>query len=202
MIALYDEPRVDVRVMRGASRRSTRSSLSNRAHEATARYSRSPVNCPHCNVFNPDDARFCAACGKATSATEPVSHPHMKAVPEMIGKEIAGRYRIQAKLGEGGMGAVYKAEQISLKRQCAVKVLRPDVAGTAIMLARFNAEAQAVAKLSHPNTVGIYDFGQDTDGSFFIAMEFVEGTSLRETLHAEAVPCVARCRSRRRSRPR
>jgi serine/threonine-protein kinase len=144
------------------------------------------VNCPHCQVYNPDDARFCAACGKATSATEPVSHPHLKAVPDMIGKEIAGRYRIQAKLGEGGMGAVYKAEQISLKRQCAIKLLRPDVAGTPIMLARFNAEAQAVAKLSHPNTVGIYDFGQDTDGTFFIAMEFVEGRSLREVIHTEA----------------
>ncbi len=104
---------------------------------------------------------------------------------DLTGKEIAGRYRIGTKLGEGGMGAVYKAEQISLKRQCAVKLLRPDVAGTAIMLARFNAEAQAVAKLNHPNTVGIYDFGQDVDGAFFIAMEFVEGKSLREAIHVE-----------------
>ncbi len=103
----------------------------------------------------------------------------------MLGREIGGRYRIQAKLGEGGMGAVFKAEQISLKRTCAVKLLRPDVAGTAIMLRRFNAEAEAVAKLSHPNTVNIYDFGQDTDGSFFIAMEFIEGTSLREAINAE-----------------
>jgi len=104
----------------------------------------------------------------------------------MIGREIAGRYRIQAKLGEGGMGAVFKAEQISLKRTCAVKLLRPDVAGTEMMLRRFNAEAEAVAKLSHPNTVGIYDFGQDTDGSLFIAMEFIEGKSLREAIHLEA----------------
>ncbi|MEO8702568.1 MAG: serine/threonine-protein kinase [Kofleriaceae bacterium] len=146
------------------------------------------MNCPHCTVPNPDDARFCASCGKATAATEPVSasHPGFKPSPDPIGKEIAGRYRIQAKLGEGGMGAVYKAEQISLKRTCAVKVLRPDVAGTSIMLRRFNAEAEAVAKLSHPNTVNIYDFGQDTDGTFFIAMEYVEGGSLREAIHAEA----------------
>jgi serine/threonine-protein kinase len=108
------------------------------------------------------------------------------ASPDLIGKEIAGRYRIQAKLGEGGMGAVYKAEQISLKRTCAIKLLRPDVAGTAIRLRRFNAEAEAVAKLSHPNTVNIYDFGQDTDGTLFIAMEFVEGKSLREVIHTDA----------------
>ncbi|HEU0033460.1 MAG TPA: serine/threonine-protein kinase [Kofleriaceae bacterium] len=107
----------------------------------------------------------------------------------MIGREIAGRYRVVSKLGEGGMGAVYKAEQISLKRTCAIKLLRPDVSGAGMqqmMLRRFNAEAEAVAKLSHPNTVNIYDFGQDTDGTFFIAMEFVEGRSLRETIHAEA----------------
>jgi tRNA A-37 threonylcarbamoyl transferase component Bud32 len=143
------------------------------------------VNCPHCNVPNPDDARFCAACGKATSATEPVSHPGMKAI-DHVGKEIAGRYRITTKLGEGGMGAVYKAEQISLKRQCAVKLLRAEVASTELMLRRFDAEAKAVASLSHPNTVNIYDFGQDTDGTFFIAMEYVEGKSLREVIHTEA----------------
>ncbi len=144
------------------------------------------MNCPHCNVSNPDDARFCAACGKATSATEPVSHPGLKAPTDHVGKDIAGRYRVLAKLGEGGMGAVYKAEQISLKRTVAVKLLRADVASTELMLRRFDAEAKAVASLGHPNTVNIYDFGQDTDGTFFIAMEFVEGKSLREVIHAEA----------------
>jgi serine/threonine protein kinase len=144
------------------------------------------VNCPHCNVANPDEARFCAACGKATSATEPVSYPHLKAPLELVGKEIAGRYRLLSKLGEGGMGAVYKAEQISLKRACAVKLLKADVASTELMLRRFDAEAKAVAALSHPNTVNIYDFGQDTDGTFFIAMEFVEGRSLRDVIHTES----------------
>jgi serine/threonine-protein kinase len=104
----------------------------------------------------------------------------------MVGREIAGRYRLLAKLGEGGMGAVYRAEQMSLKRTVAVKVLRPDVAGSPLLLRRFNAEAEAVAKLNHPNTVGIYDYGQDTDGTTFIAMEYIEGTSLRKVVHNEA----------------
>ena len=104
----------------------------------------------------------------------------------MIGREIAGRYRIQSKLGEGGMGAVFKAEQISLKRTVAVKLLRPEVASSQLLLRRFNAEAEAVAKLSHPNTVNIYDFGQDSDGTLFIAMEFIEGQSLRHMIHREA----------------
>ena len=84
------------------------------------------------------------------------------------------------------MGAVYRAEQISLKRTVAVKLLRPEVASSQLLLRRFNAEAEAVAKLSHPNTVNIYDFGQDTDGTLFIGMEFIEGRSLRSVIHQEA----------------
>jgi serine/threonine-protein kinase len=104
----------------------------------------------------------------------------------LIGRVIAGRYRILSKLGEGGMGAVYQAEQISLKRTVAIKLLRPDVAVSPMLLRRFNAEAEAVAKLRHPNTVNIYDFGQDTDGTLFIAMELIEGRSLRSVVHHEA----------------
>ncbi|MBP9085563.1 MAG: serine/threonine protein kinase [Kofleriaceae bacterium] len=104
----------------------------------------------------------------------------------MIGRQIAGRYRVLAKIGEGGMGAVYRAEQMSLKRTVALKLLKPDLVATPLLLRRFNAEAEAVAKLNHPNTVGIYDFGQDTDGTLFIAMEFVEGQSLRKVVGQQA----------------
>ena len=144
------------------------------------------MNCPHCHAPNADDARFCGTCGRATSATEPASNPNLGEAPQMIGREIAGRYRILSKLGEGGMGAVYKAEQMSLKRTVAVKLLRPEVASSAMLLRRFNAEAEAVAKLSHPNTVNIYDFGQDSDGTVFIAMELIEGSSLRSVIHRDA----------------
>ncbi len=102
----------------------------------------------------------------------------------MIGRELVGRFRILAKLGEGGMGAVYRGEQISLKRAVAIKVLRPELSANQQLLRRFSAEAEAVAKLDHPNTVKVYDFGQDTDGSLFIAMELIEGASLRTVLRA------------------
>ncbi|MFN0252155.1 MAG: protein kinase domain-containing protein [Kofleriaceae bacterium] len=149
------------------------------------------MNCPHCQVEIADGARFCGACGRTISSTQEVSHAGQPSsstaeAPSLIGREIAGRYRVRAKLGEGGMGAVYKAEQMSLKRTVAVKLLRPEVASSQLLLARFNAEAQAVAKLSHPNTVNIYDFGQDGDGTLFIAMEFIEGKSLRQVIHTEA----------------
>jgi serine/threonine-protein kinase len=133
-----------------------------------------------------DDARFCPACGKQAISTETSANSMPVAERDMIGREIAGRYRILKKLGEGGMGAVYRGEQISLKRQVAVKVLRPELSANQMLLRRFNAEAEAVAKLNHPNTVGIYDFGQDTDGALFIAMEFIEGRSLRSVINHEA----------------
>ncbi len=148
------------------------------------------MNCPNCKAGNAEDARFCGSCGHTLAATEASSSKlaatGIGEAPSLIGREIAGRYRVQAKLGEGGMGAVYKAEQISLKRQCAVKLLRPEVAGSQMLLRRFNAEAELVAKLSHPNTVNIYDFGQDSDGTLFIAMEYIEGKSLRDVIHQEA----------------
>jgi serine/threonine-protein kinase len=146
------------------------------------------VTCPHCGAANADGARFCGVCGGTTSATEP-SHagaaPPGVLPPEYVGREIGGRYRILAKLGEGGMGAVYRGEQISLKRKCAIKLLKPELSSDAGLVKRFNAEAELVAKLSHPNIVGIYDFGQDRDGTLFIAMEFLEGRTLREALIAD-----------------
>jgi serine/threonine-protein kinase len=143
------------------------------------------VNCPHCKAPITADARFCGACGKATAPTESDPSIPLAAVAELAGKEIAGRYRILTKLGEGGMGAVYRGEQISLRRAIAVKLLRPELSANPTLLRRFSAEAEAVAKLSHPNTVNVYDFGQDTDGSLFIAMEYIEGRSLRSVIAKE-----------------
>jgi serine/threonine protein kinase len=132
------------------------------------------------------EARFCVACGTALAATEPSQQggpaPDDAAGSGFIGRMVAGRYRILNKLGEGGMGAVYRAEQISLKRIVALKVLKPELSAEPGLVRRFNAEAELAAKLNHPNTVTLYDFGQDEDGALFIAMEFLEGRSLRELL--------------------
>jgi len=141
------------------------------------------MKCQHCGGDNADDARFCGVCGRATSTTEPSTHaPPTAPSPDISGREIGGRFRILAKLGEGGMGAVYRGEQISLKRKVAIKLLRPELSRDPAIVRRFNAEAEAVAKLSHPSTVSIFDFGQDADGTLFIAMEYLEGRSLRQAL--------------------
>ncbi|HEX4455081.1 MAG TPA: serine/threonine-protein kinase [Kofleriaceae bacterium] len=144
--------------------------------------------CPHCHAPLGIDARFCPACGKALVATETQAQDSSPLASALIGREIAGRFRILAKLGEGGMGAVYRGEQISLKRAVAVKVLKPELSQNPVLVRRFSAEAQAVAMLDHPNTVKVYDSGQDTDGSLFIAMEYIEGISLRDAMRAGAMP--------------
>ncbi len=142
------------------------------------------MKCPSCQAPLEAAARFCGACGKAFVSTETKHDGDVAPAgpPDMTGREIAGRYRIGAKLGEGGMGAVSRAEQIALKRAVALKLLRPEMSRNPLLLRRFNAEAELVAKLSHPNTVTIYDYGQDADGSLFIAMELIEGPSLRRVL--------------------
>lgn len=85
-------------------------------------------------------------------------------------------------LGSGGMGAVYLAKQVRLDRQVAVKVLPPDLADDGAFAERFLREARALARLSHPNIVGVFDFGQTPGGLYFFLMEYIEGPTLRQVV--------------------
>lgn len=91
-----------------------------------------------------------------------------------------GQYELKEKLGEGGMGEVYLAEHRLLRRPCAIKLARPDVARKAAMLMRFEREVQTTARLRHHNTVEIYDYGHLEDGTFFYVMEHLAGLNLEQ----------------------
>src|SRR5437870_6624251 len=95
-----------------------------------------------------------------------------------------GRYEIRSKLGEGGMGEVYLAEDAELHRKVALKVLPSEVAAHPDRMRRFKQEATAAAALNHPNIAHVYEIGE-SDGTHFIAMEFIDGQTLREKIHRD-----------------
>ena len=91
-----------------------------------------------------------------------------------------GQYRLKQLLGSGGMGEVYLAEHQMMKRPCAIKIIRPEKAGNPKVLARFEREVRATAKLSHWNSIDIYDYGRTDDGTFYYVMEFLPGHDVGE----------------------
>jgi hypothetical protein len=102
---------------------------------------------------------------------------------EMIGREIGGRYRLTAPLGEGGMSTLWRAVDQQLDREVAVKILRPQYSADPGFAARFRQEARSVASLTHPNIVSVYDYGTDAEGTTqYIVMQLVEGRDLAAIL--------------------
>ena len=91
-----------------------------------------------------------------------------------------GPYTLHELIGSGGMGDVYLAEHRLLKRKCAVKLIRRDRASDRRMLARFEREVKATAQLTHWNTVQVYDYGRTSNGTFYYAMEYLQGLNLRQ----------------------
>ena len=96
-----------------------------------------------------------------------------------------GPYTLLRRLGGGGMGEVFLAEHRLLKRPCAVKLIRPDRASDPRAQARFDREVQATARLKHPNTVEVFDYGRTEDGTFYYVMEYLEGYSLDDVIRRD-----------------
>ena len=103
---------------------------------------------------------------------------------DRLGKVISGRYLVRELLGEGGMGSVYLAEHTHMKKRVALKLLHPEMSDNAEVAARFEREAMAASHIEHPNVAAATDFGKTDDGAFFLVLEYIEGTSLRDALES------------------
>src|SRR3954463_10487377 len=110
------------------------------------------------------------------------SHPKGGEVDPRIGTLLADRYRIDALVGEGGMGKVYSAEHVLMRKRLAVKVLRRELTRVPEVVARFEREAMAAGNIEHPNAVAATHFGKLPDGAGFLVLEFVSGRSLRDEI--------------------
>ena len=145
------------------------------------------MKCPKCQADNPDTSRFCGGCASPLdeagqpgfSATRTLERSVPAAVP---GAVIAGKYRIVEEIGRGGMGVVYKAEDIRLGRPVALKFLPPQWTSEQEARDRFVHEARAASALDHPNVCTIHEIGETEDGRMFIAMACYEGERLRDKI--------------------
>ncbi len=131
------------------------------------------TQCASCHSPNPEGAVFCRQCGEGLPHEDP-----------LLGCEILGRYRIRRLIGEGGMGRVYEAEQKvgTTQRRVAVKTLRPELCADPKLARRFFREAETVVRLTHPNLIQFFDFGEVQPGILAMVMEFIEGRSLADVL--------------------
>ncbi len=102
-----------------------------------------------------------------------------------LGRDIAGQFRVIEKIGSGGMGAVYKAEQPEMRRFVAIKILHSKYLARADLVTRFKREARAMSHLSHPNTARVFLYGQLDDGACYFVMEYLEGRNLAQTVRRE-----------------
>ncbi len=135
-------------------------------------------NCPKCFTDVADSTRFCPNCGEAIPAQDAEEHG-------LVGRTIAEKFLVQELVGEGAMGSIYRAEQITLGKIVCIKVLHPHLTGDVTLSKRFHREARAASRLKHPNAINIIDFGTTKDGTHYIAMDFIDGRDLAQLLKKE-----------------
>lgn len=133
--------------------------------------------CPVCGASYTDNNVFCPSDGSSLRAAE--------AEGDLIGTVIADRYLITDLLGEGGMGKVFLARHVRLPQQAAIKVLRPAMLRDPDAVARFNREAANASRIEHERIARVFDYGESSDGTVYLAMEYVPGRTLKALLVAE-----------------
>jgi serine/threonine protein kinase len=128
--------------------------------------------CPKCHTEYPDTTTLCPADGVALEKTD----------DSLLGQTLAGKYRLDERISEGGMGSVYRGTHVLMDKTVAVKVLRPSLAADEKIVARFSREARAASRINHPHALSVTDFGEDENGVVFLVMEYLSGRTLKEII--------------------
>lgn len=135
--------------------------------------------CPQCGFSCDASHKFCPSCGF------PIGQVAKDSDDPLIGRTLPGGYVILELVGIGGMGRVYRAEQTTLGRTVAVKIVHPHLVGEESAVARFITEARAASRLNHPHSVAVIDFGKTSDGQLYLVMEFLRGRDLSRVAYEE-----------------
>jgi predicted Ser/Thr protein kinase len=144
--------------------------------------------CVKCHTPLPVDGRFCSNCGTPSGEAAHVCPPDpTEELRERLARTLAGRYQIIRLLGKGGMAVVFLAQDLTLERQVAIKVLPPDVTYDPKLIPRFQQEAKTAAKLDHPNIIPIYRVESEAGLDYFV-MKYVTGHSLDQVLEQGPLP--------------
>src|SRR5258705_11173802 len=138
--------------------------------------------CPKCGIEYPDTITLCPADGLALEKTG----------DSLIGQILIGKYRIDERLSEGGMGTVYRGTHVLMDKTVAIKVLLPSLAADEKIVARFSREARAASRISHPHALSVTDFGEDADGIVFLVMEYLSGKTLKQVIREDGPLPLAR----------
>jgi len=142
--------------------------------------------CPVCGAEYGEEAAFCSR------DRSPLRTAGSREQPGLIGQLVGERYQVERRLGEGGMGEVYLARHVLIGRACALKVMSQSLSQDPDAVSRFNREATSASRISHPNVCTVYDFGLTAEGLVYLAMEYVDGRTLRALLDQSGPLAVAR----------
>lgn len=142
--------------------------------------------CPACGTRFPSDDAFCPHDGQPLQELQ--EDNTVANIDSLLGTVVDGRYRVDAVLGQGGMGIVYLVSHVTLNKPMALKLLRGDLAQDGVVVKRFMQEAQACTAIGHPHIIDITDFGKLSDGSAYFVMEYLEGESLTSLIKRGRLP--------------